>query len=214
MNTIPVSENVLNYIYLILPGFVYLIAIFVLLQAYTDNYLYNLLNKNKNLLPYIGILLVVFSFAAGYIIHLAFEFFIHLFHHQFYEEAKKISNVPERESRKIWIDTYAILVTIRHLFLSTLVLGISIWVWLRKNKKIECKFPLALRLKFPFLIFKKETRIPFIIYILTLVILLVAYCKEHQTFESMMKHYTEIKCEHQIDIDNTSVTNKAIIINP
>ena len=188
MNTIPVSENILIYIYLILPGFVYLLVLFFLLQAFTNNYLLNFILKNKEFLLYISILVVVFSFAAGYIIHLSTQFIIHLIRPEFLEEAKKLGDVPDIAARKVWMDTYAIFATIRHLFISTLLLGISIWIWLKKRREVKSRYP-----------WKKESRNPFIIYIIILVILILAYYKEKKTFKNWMDYAVEITCEKQTE---------------
>jgi hypothetical protein len=130
------SNYLLRFIYLTVPGFIYLIGAFYLLQAFTDNYLMDVMVRNKEYNFYLGILVVIFSFIIGFIMHLAEQKILHWIFPKFKKPADFLFGMSDVQKQS-WDDVSAILVLIRHLIISTVFLGCALYTWFALIKKID-----------------------------------------------------------------------------
>jgi len=127
------SEYLVLFVNLTLPGFFYLLGVVFLLQAYTDIDIIKKVKKKKNnkFLIYISILVVVFSFIIGFMAHLALQ------------EVKSLIDNGHPQSQKVpeqFNNVYGVLLMIRHLLISIPFLVFSIAIYFKKtNKRLNNK---------------------------------------------------------------------------
>jgi len=131
---------IMAWLYLMIPGFIYLLAIFFILQRFTNDYILKLSNIHL-MLPYISILTIIASYTTGLTIHYAFEKVLQTIRSKKKRESEnqKLSDLDSKPSefRADWSYYYAFLVMFRHLFISTIILGISLWLWFNHKSKPE-----------------------------------------------------------------------------
>jgi hypothetical protein len=137
--------QLIPWIQVTIAGFVYIAsAFFVILK---------LVNKKnlqfvhvKEYLPYLAILVVFLSYAVGYSAHLVSKTCII---DEFYSEYKltqdksrKLTELKENreELYQSLNDNYSNLVMFRHLFVATILLGISLFIWFYKHEKRKLKW--------------------------------------------------------------------------
>lgn len=127
--------TITTWMYLIIPGFVYLSASFFIFLYFAKIYEIKINTGIKEYLPYIAILLIFISYVIGHCFNLALERILFWICPNIKNAAitlyenKHITN-HQIESIK---DGYASLVMIRHLIISTIALGISFIIWIRKT---------------------------------------------------------------------------------
>ena len=120
------SDYLVLFQNLALPGFFYLLVVLVLIQDYANIEIIKILKENKDFLIYISILVIVFSFVMGLVAHLALQ------------EVKTLLRIPSNSSRvqgEISINVYGVLIMIRHLLISISFLVISIAIYFIRTKK-------------------------------------------------------------------------------
>jgi len=125
-----------------IPGFVYLTAIFFFLLALSGKYDLNFTGI-KEYIPYIAILILFFSYVIGYTIHLTFEKIIFFIYPGLNKPLAYLINIHNRMSKdlyKSYDDSYSNLILFRHLFIATILLGISLFNWFRKGKLQRLKW--------------------------------------------------------------------------
>jgi hypothetical protein len=177
----PLSKYVLRFINLMLPGFIYLTGTFILLQSYTNNFVGDLFIKYRDFIFYVSILIVVFSYACGFIMHLAEERILHWIYPKFSKESSLFTEKdPEKEFIQTWSEVYSVLIMIRHLFYSSALLGISLLIWIKKHGQLE--------LQTPFLV----------TFITICIIILLAYHKERGFLVKMRKNLMNNKIKKSI----------------
>lgn len=113
------SKWIIGWIFVMIPGFIYMIGILCLIQYNPKYKLFNYIKTYKSFFPYIFISLVLFSYIIGLSAHYSFE----QIYHWFFEKEK----LPPVHSDyyQFYIDLsyyYQYLVMWRHLFISTLFL--------------------------------------------------------------------------------------------
>jgi len=152
------SEYLVLFVNLTLPGFFYLLGVVFLLQAYTDIDIIKKVKKKKNnkFLIYISILVVVFSFIIGFMAHLALQEVKSLIdngHPQSQKAPEQFNNVygfiififdnGHPQSQKVpeqFNNVYGVLLMIRHLLISIPFLVFSIAIYFKKtNKRLNNK---------------------------------------------------------------------------
>jgi hypothetical protein len=129
------SDYLVIFQNLVLPGFFYLLGFIVLLQAYTRIDALQIFNDNKQFALYISILVVVFSFIIGLVIFLA-------------EQEVKTWFFPSVNGTnqahpypKFYQNVYCVLIMIRHLILSIVFLVLTTAFYLiRKKKRLDYKW--------------------------------------------------------------------------
>ena len=137
------SEYLLLFINLTLPGFFYLIGVLVLIQAFTENEIIKIDKKNKKFLVHISILVVVFSFIIGLTAHLALQDVKRLIIYILDNGVQKSLKIesPILINKASYVGIYGVLIMIRHLILSILFLFNSIAFYeIRKNKGFDTKW--------------------------------------------------------------------------
>jgi hypothetical protein len=139
---------------LTVPGFIYLLGILLLIQAYTNIKVFNNIDKIKELYLPISILVVVFSFILGLVIFLAEQQIIGQYVIGPSPDPTKI------QYAKFYQNVYCALIMIRHLIISIFFLVSALIVYLYKERK-----PLAHKWLFT------------IMYLVLIVVLTLAYIK-------------------------------------
>jgi len=132
--------SITDWMYLIIPGFVYLSAFFFTLLLSTRTNKIKINKSVREYLPYIAIIVLFSSYILGLSFNLAFE-------RLYFWICQNKSPVPTVQNHTIsdrnieQIDqVYAGLVMFRHLIISTIWLGISFFFWLRKNTLSRLKW--------------------------------------------------------------------------
>ena len=149
------SDYLVLFQNLALPGFFYLLVVLVLIKAYANIEIIKILKENKDFLIYISILVIVLSFVMGLVAHLALQEVKTLLIHSNYS----------KDQGEISINVYGVLIMIRHLLISISFLVISIAIYfIRTKKRLNNKW------FFTFM------------YILMFLILSLAYCKIRYVF--------------------------------
>jgi len=138
--------ELIPWIQVTISGFVYLTAGFFILLSIFKKYDFTFINI-KDYLPYLAILTVFLSYAVGYAAHLAIQPVVYLIRPEFAPTGEKMMTLlslteKSNEVYKSINDTYSNLVMFRHLFIATILLGISlcIWLWKNNNKYYRWKF--------------------------------------------------------------------------
>ena len=154
------SDYLVLFQNLTLPGFFYLLVVLVLIKDYADIDLIKKVKENKEFLVYISILVLVFSFIMGLAAHLALQEVKTLF-------INRLDDVHSKPSvdQKFFNNVYGVLIMIRHLIISISFLVISIAIYFNRTKK-----RLNNKWFFTFM------------YILMFLILSLAYCKIRYVF--------------------------------
>jgi len=132
------SDYLIIFQNLTLPGFLYLLGVLFLIQARTTIKIDKIIEKeNKELYPYIIILIIVLSFIIGLIAHLAEK---EIF--SFFKLNNAINNKLKCSNDQEYSDNvYGVQILIRHLIFSISFLVFSIAIYFKKEgKKITQKW--------------------------------------------------------------------------
>ena len=134
------SDYLVIFQNLALPGFFYLLGFLVLIQVYLRIDVYKIIKHNNEYAIYIGILFIVISFIFGLTIYLAEQelktLFIRKLDNVFLKEELQKKGYSESYSNK-----YCVLIMLRHLIISISFLVFSLGRYLKlENKKINNKW--------------------------------------------------------------------------
>ncbi len=139
------SDYLRIFLNLIIPGFIYLLCIFILLKTYNIVDIWDKVKKNKEFYPYLGILIIILSFLIGLVAYLT-EQEIKVIKNNIVaiitgsegEECNFIHKVDQQ----LFNNVYGVLIMLRHLIysISILVLFIVISVSSPIKKDFNKKF--------------------------------------------------------------------------
>ena len=128
--------------YLIIPGFVYLLAFFFYFLTITGKYDFEFFKGIREYLPYIAIIIVFTSYIIGHSFNLALERIVFWASEEMYSQRLLLFEGNELNNNQIEIisETYSGLVMFRHLIISIAVFGIIFLVWMNRSswKKFRC----------------------------------------------------------------------------
>ena len=129
--------TITNWLYLIIPGFVYLSALFFYILILSKKYRLEINTEIRVYLPYLSILIIFSSYIIGHSFNLAFERLLFWI----YPGLKNSSISPNADKNLLELinGCYANLVMFRHLFFSTIALGIALSIWLHNGKLLVIK---------------------------------------------------------------------------
>ena len=130
--------TITNWMYLIIPGFVYLTAIFFYILIFSRKYRLEITKEIREYLPYLSILIIFISYIIGHSFNLAFER-IYLCICPSELKNDTITLNANKDLLESMYSCYAGLVLFRHLFISTLLLGIALSRWLSKGRILRRK---------------------------------------------------------------------------
>jgi hypothetical protein len=124
------TPDIYNTIY----GFVYVCAGFFFILHFADRHSLAFLERTKTYAPFIGIIVLFLSYTVGQIAYIVSEGLLGMIHQDWaYHVEHEISirlQTPEK-LEGLLISAYQTLVTLRHLTLGSLLLGVSVSLWLR-----------------------------------------------------------------------------------
>jgi hypothetical protein len=168
-----VSKWIIGWIYVMIPGFIYIIGIFLLWQYNTKGKFFKVRKINPSFFPYILILLIIFSYVIGLSAHYTFEKIYNWICHV--TVVKKASN--NLQFRFDWSYYYQYLIMWRHLFISILCLFI-ILVFSKYRKNL--KWPI------------------WFIFIIALIIILITYLEQKQILKSLDPNDSKYQIEQEL----------------
>jgi hypothetical protein len=157
-----VTKWIVGWLYLMIPGFVYLVGLFLLWQHLTRDKFFKMKEFHSGWFPYFFILIIIFSYIIGLSAHLTFQKVLYWFSQDFAKVAKELKN----KLLKFQIDLaycYQYLVMWRHLFLATFLLGVILFI---KEFKSKIKW------------------VVLIVFIIILLIIGLTYIKQKEIYKS------------------------------
>ena len=115
---------------LILPGFVYLVGIIFLIEAYTQFKVWESIKDYKDFSLYIGVFVLFLSFIVGLIIYLAEQELKSIIFSKYNFGKPKLGVDPKRYN-----NIYGVLIMLRHLIISVSLLLVSMSINFKKKRK-------------------------------------------------------------------------------
>lgn len=122
------TEYLVIFQNLTLPGFLYLVGILFLFQSYTSFRIANILKTYKDYIFYIGVLTIIISFILGFIVFLALQQIKTLLFDKYFN-GEPYSSIDI----SVYNNMYGVLIMIRHLIISTAFLICSVIHYMRKE---------------------------------------------------------------------------------
>jgi hypothetical protein len=117
-------------------GFVYVSALILFFLSLANKH--DLIFKEtRTYFPFIAVIILFFSYVVGYTAYVSSEKIIFMIFPQFYSGAVEAMQLRKRISENLYsafIDRYTNMIMFRHLFLSTILLMPSLYIWFRKSK--------------------------------------------------------------------------------
>jgi hypothetical protein len=131
-----------DVIHYLLPGFIYFLSIYIIIQKITNNSISLSDNFTNSNFIYIAILIIIISFTIGFCFHIALQGLIWFLCPKFRKEFGKLirSNLEFKELYIIRKDQ----ILVRHLIISILILGCIILFKYKFDKTGFCLFALCL----------------------------------------------------------------------
>lgn len=129
------SDYLVLFQNLTLPGFFYLIGLLVIIQAYTKIEIITLIKENKMFWIYIGILVIIFSFIIGLVAHLVVQevksLLLKLIDENLFDDIQRKCSAD----KEAYMNLYGVLIMFRHLIFSICFVIFSIALYLIRRKK-------------------------------------------------------------------------------
>ncbi|MBN2395481.1 MAG: hypothetical protein JXC36_03340 [Candidatus Atribacteria bacterium] len=135
------ADWITSFIHVIAPGFIYFVLLILLIKLFLKIDLFKKINRNREYLPYVGIVAILSSYIIGYIMYQGSELIAKYL--GLSGDSSKINALAPTAKEGYQVIRRGFLM-VRHLLFSLLLLSISLWFaywkkW-RKQSHIKLEF--------------------------------------------------------------------------